>query len=147
MMLFMALFGFARANELTVYEGTTTNNYVPAYVFYFDDFTKSQYVIPAADLAAMVGGDIQSITWYTTSSYIPYTSVSTVDVYVTEVASASISAFVAKADCQIVYNGTLDFVTEGAGGKCPQDQYFKTDQTDDDGYIRTSAADGPQQKS
>ena len=105
-------------HELTVYDGTSTNNVVPAYVFYFDDFTRSQYVIPAADLAAMNGSDIETITWYTTSSYIPYTSVSTVDVYVTEVASASISAFVAKADCQIVYNGTLDFVTEGAGGKC-----------------------------
>ncbi len=118
MMLFLAVFGFARANELTVYEGTTQNNVVPAYVFYFDDFTRSQYVIPADDLSAMYGGDIQSITWYTTSGNIPYTSVSTVDVYVTEVASASISAFVATADCQVVYHGTLDFVTEGAGGKC-----------------------------
>ena len=118
MMLFLAVFGFARANELTVYEGTNTSNVVPAYVFYFDDFTRSQYVIPAIDLGAMYDGDIQSITWYTTSSYIPYTSVSTVDIYVTEVASASISAFVAKADCQVVYHGTLDFVAEGSGGKC-----------------------------
>ena len=44
----------ARAQEtLTVYDGTTTNNHVPMYVYYFDDFTRSQYVIPAADLEDM----------------------------------------------------------------------------------------------
>ena len=118
MMLFLVVFGFARANELTVYEGTVTNTVVPAFMLRFDDFTRSQYVIPAESIEAMNGGDIQSITWYTTSQNVPYTSVSTVDVYVTEVASASISAFVAKADCQIVYNGTLSFVSQGTSGKC-----------------------------
>ena len=118
MMLLLAVFGFARANELTVYEGTSTDNHVPAYVFYFDDFSRSQHVMPAIDLAAMIGGDISSITWYTTSSNMPYTSVSTVDIYVKEVASASLSAFVDKAECQIVYQGTLSFVAEGSGGKC-----------------------------
>ena len=32
-----------RDYELTVYDGTTTNNYVPAYVYYFDDFSRSQF--------------------------------------------------------------------------------------------------------
>ena len=118
MMLLLAVFGVARANELTVYEGSVTNRVVPAYVYYFDDFTRSQYVIPAEDLSRMYDGDIESITWYTSSLNIPYTSASTVDIYVKEVASASISQYVAKADCQIVYNGTLSFVTEGTGGKC-----------------------------
>ena len=118
MTLVFAFIGLARANEVTVYEGTTTNNYVPAYVFYFDDFTRSQFVIPAADLAQMNGGTVSSVKFYTTSYNMPYTTVSTVDIYLKEVGYTEISAFEAKADCQVVYTGTMEFVTEGAGGAC-----------------------------
>lgn len=31
---------------LTVYDGTTTNNTVPAYIYYFEQFTRSQFVFP-----------------------------------------------------------------------------------------------------
>ena len=103
-------------DELTVYDGTTTNNHVPAYVFYFDDFTRSQYVIPADDLEDMRGGTINSLKFYTTSSNIPYTSVSDVDVYLMEVDYTTISAFEPKANGTIVYQGKLDFVSENAGG-------------------------------
>ena len=107
----------ARAdNVLTVYEGTTTNNTVPAFIYYFDDFTRSQFVIPAADLADMTGGTISSIKFYTNSDYVPYTTVSTVDVYLMEVKYTSISAFEPKTNGTIVYQGTLDVVTEGDGG-------------------------------
>ena len=118
MMLVFAFIGIARADEVTVYDGTATNNYVPAYVFYFDDFTRSQYVIPAADLASMNGGTISSVKFYTTDYNIPYTTLSTVDVYLKEVAYTSISAFEPKANCQVVYTGTLEFVAEGTGGAC-----------------------------
>ena len=96
--LLLAFVGLARADELTVYDGTTTNNYVPAYVFYFDDFTKSQYVIPANDLAEVNGGTISSVKFYTTSNNMPYTTVSTIDVYIKEVDYTTISDFEAKDD-------------------------------------------------
>ena len=101
---------------LTVYDGTTTSNYVPMYVYYFDDFTRSQHIIPAADLADMSGGTINAITYYTTNSNIPYTTVSTVEFYLTEVGYTTISEYVDKSTAQVVYTGTVDFVAEGDGG-------------------------------
>ena len=41
----------AKADELTVYDGTTNTQYVPMFVYYFDDFTRSQFIIPADSLA------------------------------------------------------------------------------------------------
>ena len=105
-----------RSDELTVYEGTTTNNHVPMYVFYFDDWTRSQFVIPAADLADVAGGTITALKFYTTASNIPYTTVSPFDFFVKEVDYTEISAYEAKESCEIVYSGTGDFVAEGDGG-------------------------------
>ncbi len=102
--------------SLTVYDGTATSNYVPAYVFYWDDFSRSQVVIPAADLAAMDGGSITSISFYTTSSNIPYTSVATADMYLMEVNYTEISAYEPKTADAIVYSGTFDFVSADNGG-------------------------------
>ena len=53
--------------ELTVYSGTATNEYIPMYGFYFDDYTKSECIIPAAQLTDMVGGTISAITFYPSS--------------------------------------------------------------------------------
>jgi hypothetical protein len=116
--MFCSLTGTWAQNELTVYDsGTATNKYVPAYVFYFDDFTKSQFVIPSSELTSMNGGTISSIKFYTTSYNVPYTTVSTVDVYLKEVTYTSISAYEAKADCSTVYQGTLDIVSASGGGE------------------------------
>lgn len=105
-------------NSLTVFpEATSTNNYVPAYVFYWDDFTKSQFVIPASELTYMTGGTITSMKFYTTPNNVPYTSVSTADFYLKEVASETISAYVDKADATVVYSGTIDVVSAGSGGE------------------------------
>ena len=101
---------------LTVYDGTATSQYVPAYIYYFDDFTRSQFVIPADDLAKMEGGTINSISFYTTSNSIPYTTVSKVDVYLKEVESTSISDFETKESSTIVYQGTLTIASISDGG-------------------------------
>ena len=105
-----------KANELTVYDGTATSNRVPAYVFYYDDFTRMQHVIPANDLADMEGGTITAIKYYTTSDNIPYTTVSDVDVYLMEVNYTKMEGLEPKSNGTIVYQGTLDFVAEGDGG-------------------------------
>ena len=88
----------AKADELTVYDGTTNTQYVPMFVYYFDDFTRSQFIIPADSLAEMSGGTITSIKYYTTSSNIPYTTVSEFDIYMTEVSETTLSAYVDKAN-------------------------------------------------
>ena len=106
----------AFGQQLTVYDGTVTSNTVPAYIFYFDDFTRSQFVIPAADLTAMDGKTIQSMTFYTTTQNIPYTTVSNADVYLMEVDYTQIDAFEPKASATIVYSGYLDIENKGYDG-------------------------------
>ena len=117
LLLVVAAFTTAFAQqELTVYEGEGgTNGYVPTYMGYWDDFTRSQYVIPAADLAEMNGGTISAIKFYTTTQNVPYTSVSTADVYLMEVDYTAISAFEPKANATIVYQGTVSIVANEAG--------------------------------
>lgn len=105
-----------REDELTVYEGTQTNNHVPMYVFYFDDWTRTQFVIPADDLASIAGSTISALKFYTTDSNIPYTTVSPFDFYMKEVDYTTISAYETKESCELVYSGTGDFVTAGEGG-------------------------------
>ena len=104
-------------NTLTVYDGTETNNRVPAYVQYFDDFTRSQFVIPANDLTDMNGGTLSSLKFYTNYVSIPYTSTSTVDVYLKEVDYTTLSAYEPKENATIVYQGLLDFVMTYDGGE------------------------------
>ena len=96
-------------DELTVYDGTATSNYVPMYVYYFDDFTRSQYIIPAADLASISGKTINALKYYTTSTNVPYTTLSTVEFIMTEVDYTNISEYVAVSDAQVVYTGTVQF--------------------------------------
>ena len=119
MMLFAVLFSLtgARAqSELTVYDGTAESTKVPAYIYYFDDFARSQFVIPAADLTDMAGATISKLKFYTSANNVPYTTVSTVDVYLMEVDYTTMTALEPKANGTIVYQGTLSVVVEGDGG-------------------------------
>ena len=104
-------------DPLTVYDGTVTSSTVPAYIFYFDFSTRSQFVIPAEDLVEMIGTPINSITFYTTSTNVPYTTVSSADVYLKEVSYTSISAYEPKSSATIVYSGYFDIVSSGNGGE------------------------------
>jgi len=56
----------SRAQEtLTVYDqGTDENEYVPIYAYYTDETVQSQFIMPAADLAAMQWGTITGLTFY-----------------------------------------------------------------------------------
>ena len=117
LLLLMMAIGAVAQQTLTVYDGTTTSSYVPMYGGYFDDFTRTQFVIPAEDLTDMEGGQISEIKFYTNSQNVPYTTVSSVDVYLMEVDYTSISAYEAKADAQIVYSGFIEFVSADGGGE------------------------------
>ena len=102
---------------MTVYDGTMTNYRIPAYIIYFDDFTKSQFVIPAEDLADMTSSSISSMTFYTTSSNVPYITESSADVYLKEVNYTEISDFEPKVSATTVYSGYLNIVSAGNGGE------------------------------
>ena len=118
-LLLLALFApwAAQAQqELTVYEGTDENTYVPAYIYYFDEFARSQFVIPAADLSTMNGGTITSLKFYTTNNNVPYTTSVSADVYLMEVNYTTMTGLEPKANGTIVYQGYFDVETEGSGG-------------------------------
>ena len=96
---------------LTVYDGENTNSYVPVYGFYADAYLRAQYVIPAEDLAEMNGGTVNQLTYYlTTPAAEAWTG--TFRVYMTEVADATISAFVDPDNATVVYEGLLDATGE-----------------------------------
>lgn len=100
------------SEELTVYDGTITNSYIPAYIYYFDAYTRSQYVIPASDLVEMDGSNITSLKYYRNTSE-SYTTGTTVDVYLAEVDNTTISEFFNKDDATLVYNGLMTFQSNG----------------------------------
>ena len=106
---------FTPQDFLTVYDGTVTNNRIPAYIYYFDEYTRSQFVIPAEDLVEMIGTPITSMTFYTDSYNVPYTTVSPVEVFLMEVNYTSISTY--EPDGEIVYSGYLVIESTDEGGK------------------------------
>ena len=112
MALLLTSLGRVKAEELTVYDGSQTSNYVPAYVYYWDDFTRSQTVIPAEDLQDMASGVINGLTFYTNETEA-HTTASTADVYLMEVGYTSISAFEPTAYGQMVYQGKLSVAADG----------------------------------
>ena len=120
------------SETLTVYDGTATNQQIPAYIFYFDDFTRSQFVIPNADLADMIGSPITSMTFYTESNF-PYTTESSADVYLKEVDYTTISAYEPKASATIVYSGYFDIVSNG--NSCEMTINFSTPYTYNGGNL------------
>ena len=56
-----------KCEPITVFDGTATNQYIPMFGFYFDDYTKSECIIPASELTVMNGCTITSITFYPSS--------------------------------------------------------------------------------
>ncbi|MBQ3354121.1 MAG: choice-of-anchor J domain-containing protein [Bacteroidales bacterium] len=106
MMVLLGSTSLLRADELTVYDGTTTNSYVPIYGFYADCYVKSEYVIPADDLADMNGGTIDYMKFYL-SAPSSEALTGTFQVYLAEVADATISAFY-DGEVTVVYEGTVN---------------------------------------
>ena len=71
-------------SELTLYDGTGTNSYIPMYGYYADYGTRSQFVLPATDLTDLQGASIEKLTFYSSSASVAWGS-STFKVYVKEV--------------------------------------------------------------
>ena len=99
--------GGAAGGEITVHDGTATNGYVPVYGFYADSYLKSEMVYPAAELAAMNGAAITSMKFYASQTSVEWGNAS-FQVFMTEVASASISDFAGPGI--VVYEGPLSIV-------------------------------------
>ena len=111
-MLWLAFTGSIKAESLTVYDGTVQSYYAPAYIYYFDAVTRSQYVIPAADLSEMAGGMISSLTYYSNKTSA-YTTQAVANVYVKEVDYTTISAYEDVSTATMVYSGYFNFDASG----------------------------------
>ena len=107
-MLLFAFMGTMRADEVTVCDGTATNNYVPVYGFYADaQGCQSEFVIPASEIGILPGGQISKLTFYlSTPATAAWTA--TFQVYMTEIEGTTLSAFVGPSGCTQVYQGALN---------------------------------------
>ncbi len=105
---------------LTVYDGgVETSNGIPMYGFYFDNYTKSECIIPATELSAMQWGSITSITFYvkeivTTNNAWTNTHQK---VFVKEVNSTTLGGSYSGMDgATVVFEGVLTMPTTSPDG-------------------------------
>jgi hypothetical protein len=102
--------------DLTVYNGTSTNQYIPMYGYYFDDYTKSECIIPASQLTAMNGSAISAITFYPSSvgtTNSTWTSTSQT-VFLKEVSGTTLGgSFSGTTGSTTVKQGLLEMPTAG----------------------------------
>ena len=106
-----APFTFTPTNAyvLTVNDGTVTNGYVPIYGYWADNITKSQFIIPAADLAYMQYGTINKLTFYSSNDTVEW-GAAEFDVYLTETNSTTLSELADYTTMTQVYAGTLSIL-------------------------------------
>ena len=100
----------ARADEITVNEGEATNGFVPIYGYYADDYTRSQFIIPAANLADMDKNYITKMMFYAAAD--AEWGNAKFDVYLSEVKEETFESAAAYDwdDLTKVYEGSLSVV-------------------------------------
>ena len=95
-------------STLTVYNGTNTNNYIPIYGYYFDEYTKSEFIIPATQLTTMTGGIITAMTFYVSNISSGSGWGDHQLVFMKEVSGTTIGgSYQGTTDATIVFNGQL----------------------------------------
>lgn len=82
---------FDRLTQLTVNDGTNTNGYVPIYGYWCDQFSKSQFILPAEILPDMLYGTITKMTFYSSDANVSWGNAQ-FEVYLTEVDYTSFSS-------------------------------------------------------
>ena len=114
----MATTGANAQETLTVFDGTATNEYIPMCGYFFDNYTKSECIIPASELTAMKGGTITAITFY--AKFVDESS-STFDpanqkVFLKEVSETTLDLSSDMTDATEVFDGLLPMPTTSASG-------------------------------
>lgn len=93
---------------LTVVENLT-NDVVPVYGYWADNYSRSQFVIGEADLEDIVGGEINAMTFTASQDNVSW-GAAKFDVYVKEVEESTISSLKAWNTLEKVYSGSLSIV-------------------------------------
>ena len=100
--------------ELTVYDGTATNQYIPMYGYYFDDYTKSECIIPASALTAMNGCTVTAVTFYPSSVGSRSWDSSEQTVFLKEVSGTTLGgSYSGTSGATTVKQALLEMPTEG----------------------------------
>ena len=94
------------AYSITLNDGTETNSYVPVYGLYVDDYSRSQFIIPASDLTALQGATITKLTYYSSTTSTNW-GVAEFDVRLAEVENTAIESLAAWDDMTLAYHGSL----------------------------------------
>ena len=167
MLLLFAFIGGTRAQEeLTLYDGTATNSYVPFYGLYADtQGCASEFVIPADQLTELVGCQISGLKFYL-SSPASAAWTGTHQVYLGDIKETTLTGISGPSAGTIVFEGSLDATgTEltiefsspytyyggnlligsyvSVAGNYKSASFFGEAQTDNTGWYRSSSsADG-----
>ena len=91
---------------ITLNDGTTTNSYVPVYGYYVDNYSRSQFIIPASELTALQWGTINKLTFYSSNNSINW-GVAQFDVRLKEVDYTTIDALEDWDGMSLAYHGSL----------------------------------------
>ena len=97
------------AGEITVADGTTTNDNLPVYGFYADTGFSTQFIYPASSLANIDGSNITAIQFFSAKSSVAFPN-GEVTVKLAEVEQTTLSALMNDASFQKVYQGSFDVV-------------------------------------
>lgn len=100
-------FTILEAYGLTVHDGTETNQYVPLYGWYCDNYQKNEFVMPATELTAMSGKFITSMRFYLSSKAGNVWN-GTFRVFMKEIEATTLSSYQGTDGATIVYEGSLD---------------------------------------
>lgn len=98
--------------QLTVNDGTVTNQYVPVYGYWCDKYSKSQFIIPAESLQNVaLGTIITKLTFYSSNGSVSWGSAQ-FSVYLSEVSETQFSSasLYSWDEMDEVYAGSLSIV-------------------------------------
>ena len=99
--------GETSETDLTVCDGTATNNYLPIYAYYYDNYQKNQMIYPENLISDLVGTEITSMTFYATADFTSWSggSVTARLATTTDQSSYSTKARLQPADMAVVASG------------------------------------------
>lgn len=96
------------AATLTVAKNVT-NKYVPIYGYYCDEYSRSQFIIPAASIEDMINSEVTGVTFYAEESTVAW-GAAKFDVYLSETNDNTISSLKDWSSLEKVYSGSLSVV-------------------------------------
>ncbi len=104
----------AWADELTVADGSATNEYLPIYGYYADTRFQNQFIYPAADLDDMSGGTITGLTFHSSAATLTFNGSPAITVKLAEVEQTTLSGILSPEFTTVyvgAFNATSNLLT------------------------------------